>query len=248
MVLMWEFPRGIQHSIDRHRPQTHTIMSDLVRRTDLEFVAQLDNFSRKLPAYATSLGLTAEEIRSTAVDARFMARAVSGSVQARTYAQGWTNLKNLARGGGADTLPSLPVPVSFEGDPSMPAPGIELRFRALVRRIKSSPAYTVGTGEDLGIHADEDTTVITAPELRARIEGGNPVISFKKGKSDGIRLYSRRGGETAFTFLAVDTRSPYVDTRPNLEDSAAEKRDYYAYHILDDEQVGERSAIITITT
>jgi hypothetical protein len=221
-------------------------MSDYLKKSDLEFVSQLNNFATKLPAYAVALGLTTEETEAVQADSDLMGAAVMAVGNSRTYAQGWTSFKDLARHGGEEALPDYPVAVDTEALPPNVAPGIEERFRALVRRIKASAAYTVGMGEDLGIHADDSVPVITSPELKLKMEGGNIVISFKKGASQGIKLYSRRGSETTFTFLAVDTRSPYVDNRPNLVEGAAEKREYYAFYLVDDAQVGTQSPTVSI--
>jgi len=222
-------------------------MADFVKGSDLEFVAQLSTFAQKLPNYATVLNLTPAEVGDAQNDSDLMARAVLAVNESKATAQGWTNFKNLARRGDAPALPPFPSPVDTTNLTPLVAPGVEERFRALARRIKASPGYTTGIGEDLGIHGEEDTTEPTSPVLTVKVDGGHPVISFKKGKSDGIRLYSRRSGETGFVFLAVDTRSPYVDNRPNQTEGVPEKREYYAYFISGDEAVGTKSATIEIT-
>jgi len=58
-----------------------------------------------------------------------------------------------------------------------------------------------------------------------------------------VNVYSRRGSETAFTFLARDTESPYIDTRPNLV-NAPEPREYKALYVWHDEEVGHDSDIV----
>ena len=223
-------------------------MSGYVKDNDLEFVSQLSNFKDKLPAYQTVLGLDAAVITSVTDDATFMAFAVTAIDTAKSYAQGWTSLKDDARGGkGTTPIASFPTPVDVTTPPTAVNPGIEDRFRSLVQQIKANPAYTEAMGEDLGIVAPQDTTELTAPKLTVKLEGGVPVISFVKSKSDGIRLYSKRGSETEFTFLAVDTRSPYTDSRPNLTPDTAETSQYYAYFIRADEQVGSQSDVVEIS-
>jgi hypothetical protein len=85
-----------------------------------------------------------------------------------------------------------------------------------------------------------------SPELSVTVEGGLITIKFKKSGHAGVRIYCKRGNETEFTFLAVDTSSPYVDNRPNLNGAATERREYYAFFFDKDEQVGEASSIVTI--
>lgn len=223
-------------------------MSDFVKRDDLGFVSQLNNFKTKLPNYQAALGLDPAVITAVENDASFFGFSVTAIDTAKSYSQGWTSLKDNARDGeGSNPINSFPAPVDVTTPPTAVLPGIETRFRKLVRQIKANSAYTEQMGEDLGIVAPEDTTTLTAPKLKIKLDGGNPVISFVKSKSDGIKLYSKRGAETEFTFLAVDTKSPYTDTRPNLTPGEAETRQYYAFFLKDDEQVGTQSDVIEIS-
>ena len=222
-------------------------MSGFVKDGDQQFSDQLNNFKDKLPSYQTALGLEVGVVNAVKDDAVMMAFAVSAIGSAKSYTQGWTSLKDSARkGDGTTPIADFPTPVDVSSPPTAVAPGIEDRFRALVRQIKANSNYTEAMGEDLGIIAPEDTTTLGAPELKIEMKGGNPVISFVKSKSDGIRLYGKRGTETTFAFLAVDTRSPYTDSRPNETPGTPEPREYYAYYIQRDEQVGSQSAVISI--
>ncbi len=65
-------------------------------------------------------------------------------------------------------------------------------------------------------------------------------IGFNKSVSDGVNLYSKRASEAAFTFLARDTESPYVDNRANPT-AAPETRDYYGLYVLHDSEIGDQS-------
>lgn len=223
-------------------------MADYVKADDLGFIAQLKSFAEKIPSYQTQLGLTAAQLTSAADDAEFMAFVVLGNNSTAEYRQGWTNLKNNARAGSGTTpLDSFPVAVDVSSPPTAVPAGIEKRFRSLAGQIKAHPNYTDAMGEDLGIVAPEDTTAIGAPALKIILDGGSPVISFKKGKSDGIKIYCKRGTETEFSFLAVDTRSPYTDNRPNQTAGTTETRQYYAYYIKADAQVGKQSTVAEIS-
>lgn len=115
--------------------------------------------------------------------------------------------------------------------------------RKVVRQIKASPNYSSAIGRSMGIIGPEDTTELTQPVLKVQTLGGRAVISYKKYRSHGIYLYSRRGPETSLTLLAADSRSPYVDTRPNLKPNEPEQREYAAYYMLNDAQVGKMGAI-----
>lgn len=118
--------------------------------------------------------------------------------------------------------------------------------RKMVRVIKASPTYASSLGESLGVVGPEDSRELKPPVLHVRSIGGRTVISYKKYRSHGIFIYSKRGHETQLTLLAVDARSPYVDTRPNLNPNEPEKREYAAYYMMNDEPVGQMGGTITI--
>ena len=106
------------------------------------------------------------------------------------------------------------------------------------------------SGQQLGIVGPEDTTDLTTakPTLQANsIIAGSVTIGFNKSSSSGIRLESKRGPETFFVFQAVDTTSPYVDTRANLTLGTPETRQYRAQYLTGDDTIGELSDVLTIT-
>ncbi len=109
-------------------------------------------------------------------------------------------------------------------------------IRATSRRIKSHPAYTVTIGKEIGIVGEEAHYEPSQmqPELKVIIDAGIPKVKFVKSYSEGVNIYSKRGDETEFTFLARDTESPYPDDRANLVPGKPETRQYYAFYIFDD--------------
>ena len=73
-------------------------------------------------------------------------------------------------------------------------------------------------------------------------------LGFPKGKSKGVNIYSKRGAETALTFLARDTEAPYVDTRPLLVPGQPETRTYRATYVgPGDEEIGDPGNELTVT-
>jgi hypothetical protein len=96
----------------------------------------------------------------------------------------------------------------------------------------------------------EDNTDLSQakPTLTATDKGaGQVVLDFVKSKSDGINIYGKREGEADFVFLARDTASPYVDSRPLAAPGKAEMRRYVAVYVLADEEVGLRSDEVVVT-
>jgi hypothetical protein len=117
----------------------------------------------------------------------------------------------------------------------------EGRARALARRIKAHPAYTVALGNLLGIIGPEDTTDLTGvpPVISGSDRTGGVVqIDFNKSTSDGVNIYSKRDGDADFVFLARDTQTPYVDNRALKVAGKPEIREYKAMFVLGDEEIG----------
>ena len=121
--------------------------------------------------------------------------------------------------------------------------------RTLAKKFKLSPNYTEAKGKRLGIVGAEDTATLTAPPLTGEAKASGRVeLGFPKGKSKGVNLYSKRGTETALTFLARDTEAPYVDTRPLLVPGQPKQRTYRAIYVgPGDEEVGDPGNDLTIT-
>lgn len=223
-------------------------MSDFVKREDSEFVGQLLTFAEKLPNYQAALGLAAQFITDAEDDAHLMGFTVTSISVAKTYSKGWVELKDNARKGkGTTPIATFPDPVDISTPPTAVPPGIEGRFRERVRQIKANSAYTTEMGEDMGIVAPEDTSELNQPVLTIKLDISSPVLGFKKGKNDGVNIYSKRTGEDAFSLLTFRSKSPYKDTRPNLIPGTPETRQYYANFVKDDVEHGTSSMVASIS-
>ncbi len=114
--------------------------------------------------------------------------------------------------------------------------------RALVRQVKASPKVTPALLTLLDIASTPDTaaarTDAEKPVLTLAQGPGLVDIRFVKHGRGGIRLYCKRGTETAFTVVGTYTASPAHDRRPNLLPGQAEHREYYAWYVEYDEPVG----------
>ena len=101
----------------------------------------------------------------------------------------------------------------------------------------------------MNVIGPEDTTDLSTskPTLKASsVLAGAVTISFNKSISSGVKILSKRGAETGFSFLAVDTASPYVDTRANVA-AGPETRQYQAHYLDGDDPVGLVSDTLTVT-
>ncbi len=120
--------------------------------------------------------------------------------------------------------------------------------RAIAQQIKRHPSYVDDDGVLLDIIGPEDSTdpATAKPVLVLRVvAGGNVEVSFVKGIFTGVKIFSKRGSETTFIFLTIDTESPYVDNRPNLG-TGAETRQYQAVFVDGDDEVGLTSDIVSM--
>lgn len=198
---------------------------DFIPDPDGDFVTWLQNYKTQVAAVAATFGLTTAEV--TAVDSDF------SSVQAKVATLAAKKAEQQAATADKQTVRKA----------------VEKRARALANRIKAHPAFTAALGQQLGIVGPEDTTDLSTarPTLKAgEVSAGSVTIGFNKSVSSGVRLLSRRGAEAAFTFLAIDTESPYIDSRPNLG-AGPETRQYQAQYLSGDEPVGLLSAVLLVT-
>ena len=120
-------------------------------------------------------------------------------------------------------------------------------IRRLAKQIKSSKTYTTGIGDDIGVIGPEQqfkSSVEKKPVLKASVNGNVVKINFRKEGTHGIKLYSKRGSETEFTFLAINFASPYSDKREKLDPAKPEQREYYAYYFETDGELGQRSDVL----
>lgn len=200
--------------------------TDYYPRPDGELLIWHDRFKTNLAEHINTLGLSSEELSIIEKDNQLLHAKIAASDAANA----------AARHATADK-----VAIRTE---------IENRIRALVRRIKSHPAYTQAIGILLGIIGSENNTNLTLskPVLTASDQtGGIVVVNFVKSKSDGVNIYCQRDGDTELTFLARDTVPPYVDNRPLLVAGKPELRRYSAVYVLNDAEVSQFSDELVVT-
>ncbi len=116
--------------------------------------------------------------------------------------------------------------------------------RAVAQRIKASSDYTEKVGKEFDIigaerQIDEDKA---KPVLEAqKVPHGWELDFGLDNFFSGVNIYRKRPEEQDFTYLATDTRSPYVDNEPMVNGTK-----YFAYYILGDTEVGQESDEVTI--
>ena len=202
---------------------------DFVPSKDGDFLAWDDNLIAQLPGLASKYNIASNEVT----------QATNENATAHTD-NGDSNQKKAASQAATRKWRSTRRTVTG-------------KRRGLAKRVKAATNYDPADGELLGFEGPEDTTDLTtsAPTLTGKIitmpDGTFAVeVGFNKSVADGVVIFSKRGNETAFTKLAEDHFAPYIDNRPNLG-PGPETRQYYAVYILNDDPIGNNSAILSIT-
>ncbi len=225
--------------------------SNYVQANDNAFSAQLNIFKEEIPAYVSVLKLTADQVSGQVADADYFDYCLKcqGILQnAATQATYW---KDITRDGGtppptgAPVAPALPAPV-----PAV-SPGIEARFRALVKLIKANPAYNTAMGQALGIEGAQQTPpdlTTIQPVIDAYINGANVNVDWGWGGYanylDMCEIQVDRGDGKGFVPLAFDTTPGYTDTAPIP--ATPVKWTYRAIYRVNDAQVGVWSKLVSL--
>lgn len=110
--------------------------------------------------------------------------------------------------------------------------------------MKAHPSYTPAIGEDCRIVAPVPPPPGTPkPVLSGTAQTDYAVrLTFAMAGHDQIEIYSKRGNETVWTLLTVDTINPYTDGRAPLVANTPEVRQYRARYRDDDQPVVEDPA------
>ena len=223
--------------------------SDFVKKRDTQFSDQLTLFKLNIPGYSAAFALTAPQTAAQAADADYFPYGLAVQQVCSNCSQQWTAWKDLMRDGGdpgtAPTTGVFPTPA-----PAVVAPGIEARFRALVKQIKAHANYTPAIGEALGIEgaAQSGPDFSTfKPVLKLKLSGGQAFVGWDwQGESaflDQIEIHVNRG--TGYVLLATDTTPGYLDTFAAPAGGA--KWTYKAIYRVGDQRVGQWSDEASIT-
>ena len=144
-------------------------------------------------------------------------------------------------------FPEIVIPLL---PPTAVQPGIFNRARKLVKTLKANHNYNDDIiGKDLGTVGE---TIVPdyatmRPGLKLSLSGMAILIKSPKKGTDSIHLYSKRGTETAFTFLATISKASWLDMRLNLVAGQPETRSYQAWYVMGDQVIGLISAVQIIT-
>ncbi|MBA2436243.1 MAG: hypothetical protein H0V54_14395 [Chthoniobacterales bacterium] len=115
----------------------------------------------------------------------------------------------------------MPAAPTFPAAVPAVDPGIEPRFRALMKQIKAHAAYNTAIGETLGGEGAEQSgpdMATVQPGITAKTMGNTVLVGLDWGGHrafpDLCEIEVDRGGGTGFALLAYDTTRGYTDTAP----------------------------------
>jgi len=245
-----------------------------IARNDNAFAAQTQTFKFNIGNYAAILALTLDQITGQAADADYFSYVLQCQLAMQNGAQQWTSWKDIVRDGGAPPLPAAPpaptittagkaavptavataapVPPTFPDPVPAVAPGVEPRFRLLVKQIKANANYNEAMGEALGIEGPQETgpdLSTVQPVFDVEIIGNRVEVGWGWGGNaaflDMCEIQVDRGDGKGYVPLAFDTTPGYVDTQPFP--AAPAKWTYKAIYRVGDAQVGQWSKPASIT-
>jgi hypothetical protein len=196
-------------------------MPDYIPHTDDGLKTWLQKRKVKLPLHAAALGLTPAQVAARQADCNAIIAEIDNVAQKRAA---------LAPAVAAKEATKLAA------------------IRLQTRQEKVAAGYTPAIGQDLDIVGEEtdENLAQSRPDLKGQAYEGYVRLRFKKGGWDGVNLYTRLEGQTAWQFLAHDTNSPYDDQRPLSVPNQPETREYIAIGVVDDVEVGLPSEVVQV--
>jgi hypothetical protein len=222
-----------------------------VEGNDHDFSAQLITFKEEIGSYVAVLKLTPDQVSGQAADAdyfEYCLKCLDILQKAATQATTW---KDIMRGGGTPPPTGAPAAPVLPASVPAVAPGIEARFRALVKLIKANPAYNTAMGQALGIEGPQQTPpdlTTIQPEIDVYINGANVFVDWNWGGYvnylDMCEIQVDRGDGKGFVALAFDTTPGYTDPAPIP--AAPVKWTYRAIYRVNDAQVGLWSKLVSL--
>ena len=226
--------------------------SNYIQTNDDAFAAQLQSFKNGIPAYAVALNVSPAQVTAQAADCDYFTYVVAWLKVMQNGAQQSTAWKDLTRGGGTVPASGAPVAPVFPAAVPAVAPGVEVRFRALVKQIKASAGYNPSIGNALGIEGAQQTApdlTTIQPVIDAQINGGAVDINWGwQGNGaylDICEIQVNRGDGKGFGLLTYDTTPGYTDTQPFP--ATPVKWTYKAIYRVGDAQTGQWSNPVTLT-
>lgn len=215
--------------------------------SDAEKAIWLNNFMLKFASYSVQLGFTAAEAAALAADALCFHFSVDYASNVKTQSKEVSRFKDKLRDGLIGDLGPLPILPAVAAPPLVPA-GVFKRVSVFVARVKASPNYNEGIGEEMGIIGTEQPfdPASLKPIINLTQITGGILLKWQKGDADALHIEADRGAGAGWVFLAVDTIPDYMDTHPLPPAGFSATWKYRCSYKINDEFVGEWSDVAII--
>lgn len=200
--------------------------NDFYPRRDAEQVSWLKNFRAKLDGHGKTLGLAPARIKEVAgrldalIDSFEQKDRATATYQAAVAAHEELEVRLVAE------------------------------LRADIRELKANRLCSDAIKADLQIVSSSEGSFRLAdarPSVVAEAHPGFVRLRFKKLGFDGVNVYTRRHGETAWRFLARDTNSPYDDHSDLEKPGVPEVREYRLVGVVKDQEQGQPTDAVSVT-
>jgi hypothetical protein len=188
------------------------------------------NIQTKIPKYYTDLDISTTRQAKLTLVLAWLIWAWQIYLPSRrtdpTTATKWR--QQLANGtSDATTNTAPPAPAVLTPPTGTPFFGMLSWLFEEIGRWKKAEGYTDAIGADLGVVGAAAVAHTDPPQLWVGNVAQNSVeLCTNFFEHDGVYNESQRQGEAGFSFLAIETNSPYVDNRPVKTPGQAEWRDY----------------------
>ncbi len=188
-----------------------------------QLIIWLENFIVKIGTHGATLGLDSTTISEIQDAAQAIIDDINLTTQKKQQWKAQVETKNTSKKNNLETITSK------------------------VNQFKEEQVYNPTIGDDLGVEGTEDDfdPDTFKPDLSVENIQQGRLLKFSKKKTDGANIYRRNKGEGDWTFLGLDTRSPYLDSEDFAQPAEVE---YKAVGVIDNEEIGIDSDIVEITT
>lgn len=201
-------------------------MADFIPPADDAKIIWLTNLRDTIDTYSATLGITAARVTQIKAWCNDLIDAINDT---NTAKQAWLSVAAAKATQETTSLAGLRGEINqWKPNPAM-TPAIEAALKI------------VGTGSSF------DPNTYKAEITKVEVIAGHVQIKFRKGPTQGVNIYSRLKGQSVWKFVARDTNSPYDDYTALAVAGTAEVREYQAYGVLNDQQIGQPSDIVSVT-
>ena len=201
-------------------------MADFIPSADDAKIIWLTNLRDTIDTYATTLGITTARVTQIKAWCNDLIDEINAT---NTAKQAWLAVAATKATQETTSIAGLRAEIAlWKPNPNM-TPTIEAAMKI------------VGSGSSF------DPNTYKAEITKVEVIAGHVQIKFRKGPTDGINLYSRLKGQSVWKFVSRDTNSPYDDYTALAVAGSPEVREYQAYGVLNDQQIGQPSDIVSVT-